>query len=208
MLVATSLASDTRVLREASTLAQAGHRVHVIGKQVPAGFEPADGVSCSSVGASSVFRAEGAASLGGRRLSPPARVARWVLLPMHRNQAFGRWAAGAERDAADREFDVVHAHDFTALEAGASLAGERGIAYVYDTHELWLGRQRQYRPTPLQDRREAEVEGRLGAGAAAVITVGDGVAAARAARSRTPRSARSCVRPRPRRPGRRASPEG
>jgi len=178
MLVATSLASDTRVLREASTLAQAGPQVHVIGKQVPAGFEPADGVSCSSVGASSVFRAEGAASLGGRRLSPPARMARWALLPMHRNQAFGRWAAGAERDAADREFDVVHAHDFTALEAGARLAAARGVPLVYDTHELWSGRPRVGRPTPLQARREARIEADLGSRATAVITVGDGVAGA------------------------------
>ena len=35
MLVATSLATDNRVLREATTLARAGHAVHVIGKQVP-----------------------------------------------------------------------------------------------------------------------------------------------------------------------------
>src|SRR5664279_60107 len=98
MLVATSLASDTRVLREATTLAQAGYRVHVIGKQVPEGFVPPDGVTASSAGASSMFRAEGAPSLGGRRLSVPARAARWALLPTHRNQAFGRWANAAERD--------------------------------------------------------------------------------------------------------------
>ena len=47
MLVATSVATDTRVLREAVTLAGAGHEVHVIGKDVPDGYAPArrgDGV--------------------------------------------------------------------------------------------------------------------------------------------------------------------
>jgi glycosyltransferase involved in cell wall biosynthesis len=178
MLVATSLASDTRVLREATTLARAGHVVHVIGKQVPAGWTPPDGVTASSVGAPSVFRADGKPSLAGRRLSPPARTARWLLLPTHRNSAFGRWAAGVAVDAADRTFDVVHAHDFTALEVGARLAAERGVPLVYDSHELWSGRPRIGRPTPVQVRREQAVEARLGAQAAAVLTVGDGVARA------------------------------
>jgi glycosyltransferase involved in cell wall biosynthesis len=178
MLVATSLASDTRVLREATTLAAAGHAVHVIGKQVPSGWIPPDGVTASSVGASSVFRAEGAASLSGRRLSPPLRVARWIMLPTHRNQAFGRWAAGVAEDGARRAFDVVHAHDFTALEVGARLAAGQGegVPFVYDSHELWSGRPRIGRWTPLQARREARVEAELGGRAAAVITVGEGVA--------------------------------
>lgn len=178
MLVATSVATDTRVLREAQTLVEAGHSVHVIGKDVPADFVAPQGITVSSAGATSVFRPTGTASASGRTLSAPQRAARWALLPQHRNQAFGSWAAAATVDAHGRDFDVVHAHDFTALEAGAALATQRGIPYVYDTHELWLGRQRQYRPTPLQDRREAATEARLGAGASAVITVGDGVAAA------------------------------
>ncbi|WP_284302699.1 glycosyltransferase family 4 protein [Mobilicoccus caccae] len=176
MLVATTVATDTRVLREATTLVGAGHEVHIIGRSVPEDFVPPAGVSCSSVGTSSVFRAEGTPSLSGVRLPPHMRLARWILLPQHRNSAFGRWAAGAIADARGREFDVVHAHDYTALEAGARLAGERGVPYVYDTHELWTGRPREYRPTPLLDRRERRLESELGAGAAAVITVGEGVA--------------------------------
>jgi len=178
MLVATSVATDTRVLREATTLVDAGHEVHVVGKDVPPDFVPPPGVTVSSAGASSVFRQAGAPSSSGRRLSSPQRLARWALLPQHRNQAFGSWARAAQDDARTREFDVVHAHDFTALEAGAALASQHGVPYVYDSHELWLGRQRQYRPTPLQDRRERAIESRLGQHASAVITVGDGVAAA------------------------------
>ena len=73
---------------------------------------------------------------------------------------------------------VVHAHDFTALPAGASLASEWGVPLVYDTHEYWVGRPVEGRPAPLLRRREAREEHRLGARAAAVVTVGDGVARA------------------------------
>ena len=83
-------------------------------------------------------------------------------MPTHRNQAFGRWATGAEADGAQREYDVVHAHDFTALEVGDRLARRAGVPLVYDSHELWSGRARQYRPTPLQDRRERREEAALG----------------------------------------------
>lgn len=187
MLVATTVATDTRVLREATSLAGAGHDVHVIGRSVPQDWTPPGAVTVSSVGTSSVFRAEGSPSLSTRRLPPHLRLARWALLPQHRASAFGRWSAGVveqglERIAAGLTPDVVHAHDYTALEAGATLADAAGAALVYDTHELWSGRPREYRPTPLADARERRVEGRLGSRADAVITVGDGVAEALRAR--------------------------
>ncbi|GGK67746.1 hypothetical protein GCM10011509_15140 [Ornithinimicrobium pekingense] len=180
MLVATPVATDTRVLREARSLVTAGHRVHVVGRSVPVDFVPPEGVTVSSVGTSSAFRGEGGVSLKDRhprRLPPHVRLARWALLPEHRRSAFGRWAAGV-RGVVDGigHVDVVHAHDFTALEVGARVARERGVPLVYDTHELWSGRPREHRPTPLADLHERAVEGRLGRQAAAVITVGDGVA--------------------------------
>lgn len=178
MLVATTVVTDTRVMREARTLSSAGHTVHIIGRSVPVGFDPGDGVTVSSVGTSSVFRPEGGPSLSGRKLSLPVRAARWVLLPQHRRSSFGRWADGALEDGRGREMDVVHAHDFTALEAGATLAREKGAALVYDSHELWSGMPREYRPTPLADRADLAKEAHLGAQAQAVITVGDGVARA------------------------------
>ncbi|HEU5143722.1 MAG TPA: glycosyltransferase [Dermatophilaceae bacterium] len=177
MLVATSVATDTRVLREATALVEAGHTVHIIGKSVPEDFVAPTGVTVSSVGTSSVFRAEGAPSLQARGPLPwHVRLARWVLLPQHRNSAFSRWAHGAVEDGRGREYDVVHAHDFTALEAGQTLAQVRAVPLVYDTHELWSGRPRLHRPTPLQDRRERRVEKDIGARAVAVLTVGEGVA--------------------------------
>jgi glycogen synthase len=178
MLVATSVATDTRVLREAGTLAGAGHDVHIIGKSVPADFVAPPGITTSSIGSSSAFQSEDKPSLSSRTLGPHLRFARWLLLPQHRNSAFGRWARGAVADGRDRAYDVVHAHDFTALRAGAELARLREVPLVYDSHELWSGRPRLHRPTPLQGWRERREEAALGAQAAAVITVGDGVAEA------------------------------
>lgn len=182
MLVATPVATDTRVLREARSLVAHGHRVHVVGRSVPDGFVPPEGITVSSVGTSSAFRSAGGEPLRQRhprRLPPHLRLARWVLLPEHRRSAFGRWAAGVYDVVSEMEtgeVDVVHAHDFTALEVGARIARERGVPLVYDSHELWSGRPREHRPTPLAARRERAVEGRLGREAVAVITVGDGVA--------------------------------
>lgn len=176
MIVSTSLATDARVLKEAATLVGAGHTVHVIGKNVPGGFRPPAGVTVSSVGASSVLRPEGAPSLASRKLPAPVRLARWAMLPAHRNSSFRRFGLAAEEIARELEFDVVHAHDFTALAAGARIAARAQVPLIYDTHEFWGGRAREYRPTPVQDARERRVEGHLGAQAAAVITVGDGVA--------------------------------
>jgi glycosyltransferase involved in cell wall biosynthesis len=104
------------------------------------------------------------------------RVARWLLLPTYVRRRLRRWVAEAAVDARARQFDAVHAHDFTALPLGAELARERGVPLVYDTHEFWPGRPRLSRPTPWRRWRERRQEARLGARAIAVITVGSGLA--------------------------------
>lgn len=178
MLVATSVDTDTRVRKEAAALAGAGHRVHIVGRMVPPGFVPIPGVVVYSVDSGSALRPTGAPSLGGGGMPAYTRVLRWALLPEHRNSSFRRWAAGAVEQAKSLDFDVVHAHDFSALRAGAELAALRSVPLIYDSHEYWPGRTQAGRPTVLQRRRERRAEHRLGSAAAAVITVGDGVAAA------------------------------
>lgn len=177
MLVWTGVATDTRVLREASALVAAGHRVHIIGRAVPSAFVPPDGVTVQSCGAPP------SAQTRTRPLSRPELLGRWALLPVHVRRRLSRWQEQARRAALDWARahgvpDVVHAHDFTALPVGSSLAQKWGVPLVYDTHEYWVGRPVEGRPAPLLRRREARQEHRLGAAAAAVITVGDGVARA------------------------------
>jgi glycosyltransferase involved in cell wall biosynthesis len=176
MLVATPVITDARVLREAQALVEAGHQVHVVGKDVPAGTQPPPGITLSSAPGGNGLR-------HGRAGGPPSavprrwRAARWLLLPEHRALTFANWAAGAARLSADLHYDVVHAHDFTALRLGWRLAARRRVPLVYDAHELWAERRRSGRPTPVERWRERRVEGRLGRRAAVVLTVGEALAA-------------------------------
>lgn len=174
MLVATSVATDTRVLREARALVGDGHEVLIIGKDVPEGFT-FEKIRIYSVSAGTGLR-KSTESLTTKKLPPHIRAARWFLLPQHREKAFAKWRENAYELSKDLTFDAVHVHDFTALELGYKLHIERKVKFVYDSHEWWLGRQRQYRPTPFIDRKEAELERLWGSQAAAVITVGDSIA--------------------------------
>jgi hypothetical protein len=111
-------------------------------------------------------------------MSGPVRAARWLLLPTHVAAAHRACVTGARAAVRGVPADVVHAHDFSALGLGAELARERGVPLVYDSHEYWPGRAFSGRPTPLRRGRERAAERRLGGAAAAVITVGDGLAEA------------------------------
>jgi glycogen synthase len=175
MLVMSDVAHDARVLREAQCLAERGHPVHVVGKDVPAGWIPPAGVTVESVSGGSGLKPAGT---GGRPAPAggPRRAARWLLLPQHRQQVWRTWCAHAASAVAERKFDVVHAHDFNVLRLAAGLAQGHGAGLVYDSHEWWSGRERHGRPTPLERRRERRTERRLVARADAVLTVSDGIA--------------------------------
>jgi glycosyltransferase involved in cell wall biosynthesis len=166
MLVWTDVSADARVQREALALTGAGHRVHVVGRAVPADYRPPDGVTVSSAGRAPTGAAR------HRALPAPMRLARWLLLPEHVKRQHRRWLREAEPLARSRPFDVVHAHDFTALPLAVRLATERRVPLVYDSHEFWSGRDRHGRPTPVLNLRERRQENRWGSQAAEVITVG------------------------------------
>lgn len=170
------MAGDSRVLREASALVNFGYTVIIIGKEVPADFHPPKGVTIFSATSGQGLRPTNMSSLTTKRLAPHLRVLRWMLLPAHRAKSFDAWSRAAYQIARELKFDVVHAHDFTALQLGARLAREHNVDFIYDSHEWWLGRQRQYRPTPITDRREATIEAKLAQRAKAVITVGGSIA--------------------------------
>lgn len=176
MLVATSVASDTRVLREAQSLVSDGFDVTIVGRNVPVDFQSPKGISLLSASSGSGLRPSTMDSLTTKKLPHHLRLVRWFLLPLHRKRSFQAWADDAYSLASPLTFGIVHAHDYTALELGARLAEEHGVPFIYDSHEWWLGRQRQYRPTPIIDRSEAKLEAKLAGKAAAVITVGESIA--------------------------------
>lgn len=176
MLVATSVATDTRVLREAQSLVRDGYELLVVGRNVPPDFNAPHGIRVLSALSGQGLRPGTMDSMTAKRMPFYFRAIRWVLLPEHRARSFQVWADAAYEVARTLEFDVVHAHDYTALALGARLASEHDVPLVYDSHEWWIGKQRQYRPTPFSDLREARAEQKLAGRASAVITVGESIA--------------------------------
>jgi hypothetical protein len=113
MLLHKSVEFDSRVRREASALAAAGHEVDVLELATPA---------------------DGAAWLDGfRRVScqPPAWI-RQFPNPIYRAVMLLYFVAGIIR----RRPDVVHAHDAAMLLPGLVGATLTGARLVYDSHEL------------------------------------------------------------------------
>ncbi|MGW1343318.1 glycosyltransferase [Kribbella sp. NPDC002412] len=181
MIAQSPIAGDSRILREATALVAAGHEIHVIGRDVPEGFEVGPGVTVESVSRSAGLRgSNGGPAVGHGRNGPKVlvqRFGRWLLLPEHRDRTEKQWrTAAAPRVAAAGPFDVVHAHDFNTLELAASFAAEWSADLVYDTHELWFDRALPGRPTPLWRARGRRFEVSLASKARFVITVSDGIA--------------------------------
>lgn len=172
MLVQSPVDGDARVLREASALANAGYQVHVIGRDVPDRFTAPPGVTVSSVGRSLGLRHK---DISGRS-SLLVKTARWLLLPEHRASVERAWRRQAADLAEGHRADIVHAHDFNTLDVGFELADRWNVPLIYDSHEYWHGRPRIGRPAPLRTAAERRRERELGSRAAAVLTVGDGVA--------------------------------
>ena len=48
MIVATSVSSDTRVLREAQSLVDSGYEIEIVGRDVPIDFVPPEGITVHS----------------------------------------------------------------------------------------------------------------------------------------------------------------
>jgi glycosyltransferase involved in cell wall biosynthesis len=149
MLVRNAYTHDTRVEKEARTLVAAGHRVSIVA-------DAARGLPTSeSRDGSEVHRvARRGPSIPGLRFV----VHEWRL---------------ARRLRALRP-TVLHAHDTNALVPVALAAAATHIPYVYDAHDLWLGRPRRERGRPyfaLAQRYHGLVERLLVPRAAATLTV-------------------------------------
>ena len=193
MLAQSPVEGDSRVLRQAAALAEGGHAVHIIGREVPDGFEAGPSVTVESAARGSGLRrgrgaryagpvsrgtvATGELPRAAGVVTAGRRLARWLLLPEHRRRTERQWRVDVTRRlAASMPYDVVHAHDFNTLELGVRLAESWSAALVYDSHELWFDRSLPGRPTPLWRARGRRRESRLARRARTVFTVSDGIA--------------------------------
>ena len=154
MLVRNPYTHDTRVEKEARSLAAAGYRVTVVadaGAGLPE-HERRDGIEVRRVA----------------RRGPRLPGLRFVL---HEARLF--------RVLRKLGPDVFHAHDSNALVAVASAARALRVPFVYDAHDLWLGRPRRERSRLyflLSQLTYTLVERWLVPRAAAVLTVSDPIA--------------------------------
>jgi glycosyltransferase involved in cell wall biosynthesis len=121
MLVRNPYTHDTRVEKEARTLMGAGYRVTVVA-------DASDGL------AETERRPSGEEVVRVRRRGPRLPGIRFVLHELRL----------ARRLVALRP-DLLHAHDSNALPAVAMAARRSRVPFVYDAHDLWLGRPRRER---------------------------------------------------------------
>jgi glycosyltransferase involved in cell wall biosynthesis len=151
MLLHKSVEFDSRVRREASSLAGAGHEVIVLELAPVAG----DG-----------RRMDG---FERRSVLPPAALRRWLPFQLYRIGFLISFVGGVIRARPA----VVHAHDAAMLVPGAFGARLCGARLVYDSHELATG-------VPYRERGWAWLVGMIERATvsrcAAVITVSDGIA--------------------------------
>ena len=123
------LAFDSRVQREARSLAAAGHRVRIYSlladETIPADL--AREVEIVRHG-----RASPRPAPGGFRLWSLFRRAGWLLRKQRAVNRWGLWVAGHGVDV-----DVWHLHDFPALSAIVPRL-DPPVPYVYDSHEVYF----------------------------------------------------------------------
>ena len=205
MYVQNDVTRDSRVLREATSLAAAGHRVTIVATDLAA----VDGRTAAQevppgVAIVRVPRPTGrpwwvTAIRAPWQLRHPAAIllipwlvvrAGWVLIV---NRMLGRpismaWVEYVRRWRVDvlgwcsaavvaaPVADVHHAHDMDALPAAAAGARRDGSAYIYDSHEIFTGWGRILGQPAWLRSLMAGRERRLARGAFAVVTVNDAVA--------------------------------
>lgn len=159
MLVLNDMRNDARVSREARTLALAGHSVEVLALRSSSaeGIESRDGYTI-------------------RRVADATTAS--LRQPLRKYRQRRTREAGMRAAAIAGAPDTIHCHDTNTLGIGASAARALGIPYVYDAHELYPDSlmQRPFQRSALVQGYLRRLERRLVPGAAAVITVSDGLA--------------------------------
>ena len=116
MLAQSPVAGDSRILREASTLAASGHEVHIIGREIPDDFVPPPGVTVSSIG---MARGYGCLpGLDGDHLRCGLRVGCCCQSIAGRSNMRGSSRLATLPGRTGPSPDVVHAHDFNTLPLG------------------------------------------------------------------------------------------
>lgn len=192
MFVTNCVSIDTRVIKEASTLTEAGHSVTVVGlsEEGQAAQEEIEGFAVTRVRRDTLHAA------GPARRGPAAAASMaWAL---------GDYSLRAVRATAGR-YDVYHAHDLVTLPTAWTARRRSGGRLVYDAHELFTELSRL---DPLSRAAFRALETVLIGRADRVVTVNDSIASELVRRYGIPAPVvvRNCPRTRGRKPDRARSP--
>lgn len=160
---------DRRILQEARTLIDAGHRVVLL-----SGFECREPDAYEDRGL--VVKRYVYDWRDRRRTKLNKRLGRGVgVLVWPAFRLVNRMGGGANafeafvlEKALEHEFDVVHVHDFPMLRVGVMAAKARGVPIIYDSHEFYPV---QSCFTPEEQRRYLAIERALVRSCAQIITV-------------------------------------
>ncbi|HET6899799.1 MAG TPA: glycosyltransferase family 4 protein [Vicinamibacteria bacterium] len=194
MFVTNGVSIDTRVIKEAASLASAGNAVTVFGLRDAgqAERETLEGFAIQRL-RPDTLRSRRSGAL--RALLAPLALA-WALADYWRR---------AFRAATAEPFDVYHAHDLVTLPVAWAARARRGGAVVYDAHELFTELSRL---DPVSRAFFRVLETLLIGRADRVITVNDSIAAELSRRYgvAAPRVLRNCPRTLGRRPASAESP--
>ena len=98
------------------------------------------------------------------------------LMPFHKLSTYYFFCQMAADEAIVWGAEIAHAHDLNTMLAGKKVKGSgSGIKLVYDSHELWIHRNRVGREGKLEKALDSYVEKKLIYSADAIITVCDSI---------------------------------
>ena len=179
MFVFNNFSNDTRVLREAKSLNELGLRVRVIavlssGQKTN---EVIDGIEVTRLQLSPFHlrllkRWSSKSILDKFR----RRFVEFLFMPFHRYLMFNEFDKMAFSYLENSSSEVFHSHDLNTLRAAVRLSKHHGSKLVYDSHELYLDRNRKKKAGLLKRYAIKRFEGRLIKNCDEVITVNQSIA--------------------------------
>lgn len=196
MLVYNNFRNDARVRREAVTLAQHGYDISVIAVQddTAAVYEERDGIRIFRTPQGSLYPRALRLITGNRKVAATAEPSpmyssqrvrraavfrfRWkqVLVGVHRLLSLIEYYYRCTRIAHRDPADIYHAHDLNTLLAAYWIAKKQKSKLIYDSHELYVERNRRIPAMRIGKFLLRKMEHYLIRRSDAVITVNDSIA--------------------------------
>ena len=115
MLLSNAFRPDARVYKEARTLLKAGFEVSIIAWDREQRYPEKEDIDRIKI----------------IRTGPKAEGKKYFIMDVR------KFWKNAEKIAENMGFDVIHAHDFDTLPAGAKIKKKSGAKLVFDTHEIY-----------------------------------------------------------------------